>query len=241
MINDCKKGIDDSKAIAGDIEKARAGQSKDVGKALQPIGQALLDFDKRILVLAEKLEKLAQNVLKHGEDLRTKEKFPPELKAKFDKVGKRFENIGGRLKNIAMNFGIIGDRLGSIGKRIGGEEGPKLTNFGKEIKEFGDKVKAKGGSVEEIGIKIQKLQPSMRDAGTDKDLEDIIKALGEIGNDLEAIMKVSFNNLVTNLSCILMLSVSWAGKCMIQLRKNMQIFVRIFQVGRLAQHLFHWF
>ncbi len=190
MIKDCKKGIDDSKEIAKDIEKARAGQSKDVGKALQPICAKLLDFDKSILVLAEKLEKLAQKVLKHGEDLRSKEKFPPELKAKFDKTGKKFEHIGGRLKNIAMNFGIIGDRLNSIGKRLGGDDGSKLLNCGKEIKEFGDKVKAKGVSVEDFGIKIQKLDPNVRDAGTDKDLEDMLKALGEIGNDLEAIMKV---------------------------------------------------
>ncbi len=182
--------MDESKEIAKDIEKARAGQSKDVGKALQPICQKLLDFDKRILVLAENLEKLAQKVLKHGEDLRTKEKFPPELKAKFDKVGKKFENIGSRLKNIAMNFGIIGDRLNSIGKRLGGEDGSKLINCGKEIKDFGEKVKAKGVSVEELGIKIQKLQPNVRDAGTDKDLEDMLKALGEIIKDLEAIMQV---------------------------------------------------
>lgn len=182
--------VDDCKAITKDIEQARAGQSKDVGKALQPIGAKLLELDKRILILAQQLEELGKTVLKNGEDLRAKEKFPPELKAKFDKVGKKLQDIGGKLKNIAMNIGIIGARMGSIGKRLGGDDGPKLIEFSNQIKEFAEKVKEKAVSVEELGITIQKLQPNVRDSGTDKDLEDILKALGEIGNDLEAIMKV---------------------------------------------------
>lgn len=190
LINDCKKLIDDCKAIGKDIEKARAGPSKNIGKAMVPIGEKLLDLDKRILALAEKIEDFAKKKLNNGEDLRTKEKFPPELKAKFDKVGKKLENIGGKFKNIAKNFGIIGDRLGSIGKRLGGDVGPKLVDFGKQCKDLGEKVNVKASSIVELGIKIQKLEPNVRDAGTDKDLEDILNALGEIGNDLEAIMKV---------------------------------------------------
>ncbi len=192
LYNDCKKMVDDAKSIGKDIEKARAGQSHEVGKALKPIGERLLDLDKRILILAQKLEELGQKVLKHGEDLRAKEKFPPELKAKFDKVGKKIENIGGKLKNIGANFCVIGDKMMSIGNRIGGEDGPKLVDFAKQLKDLCHKVKEKGGSVENLGVQIQKLEPNMRDAGTDKDLEDIQNALGKIGNDLESILKVIF-------------------------------------------------
>ncbi len=191
LYNDCKQMVDDCKKVKKDIEDVRAGQSKDVGKAMQPICDKLLSLDKRILALAEKLEELAKKVLKNGEDLRSKEKFPPDLKVKFNKVGKKFENIGVRLQNIGKNFGIIGYKMGSIGKRIGGDEGSKLTKCSDELKDLADKAKVKGGHVEELGHKIQKLEPNVRDEGTDKDLEDMLKALDGIIQDLEAIMKVT--------------------------------------------------
>ncbi len=191
LINDCKKMVDDAMAIGKDIEKARAGQQNDVGKALDPIGGKLLDLDKRILILAQKLEKLGQKILKNGEDLRDKEKFTPELKEKTDKQGKLLENIGGKLQKIGSNFEVIADKMESIGKRIGGGDGPKLTKYAEELNDLGKKVKHKGAAVEKLGIEIQKLEPNVRDSGTDKDLQDMEKALGEIGNDLEAIAKVS--------------------------------------------------
>lgn len=194
--NKCKKLAKDAKDIGKQIEQARKGPSKDLGKALDPIGKKLLDLDKSILELAQKLEKLGQKLLKNGEDLREKEKFTPELKPKFDKQGELLENIGGKLKKIGRNFEVIGDKMGSVGTKLGGDDGSKLSDYADELKDLGQKVTEKGGSVEELGIKIQKLEPNVKDSSIDKDLEDMEKALGEIGNDLEGIIKV--RNLYTS-------------------------------------------
>lgn len=182
--------MDDAKEIAKQIEKARASQSKDVGKAMNLVGEKLLSLDKRILTLSQKLEQVAQMILKNGENLRDKEKLTPELKSKFHTQGSKFENIGGKIKNIAINFGVIGDRMVSIGSRVSGSDGPKIKNYGTQLKDLADNITPKGGSVEQLGIKIQELEHNVRDAGTDKDLEDMLHALGEIGNELKAILKV---------------------------------------------------
>lgn len=192
LLQDCKKMIDDAKAIGQDIEKARAGPQKDVGKALDPIAGKLIDLDKRILKLAEKLEKLGKKILKNGEALRDKEKFTPELKPRFDEQGKLLENIGRLLQKIGNNFEVISDKLATVGTKINGDEGVKLKDYAEKLRDLSNRVKDKGAVVEEVGIKIQKLEPNAKDTGTDKDLEDMGKALGEIGNDLEAIAKVSF-------------------------------------------------
>lgn len=192
LIKECKTLAGDARNIGKQIEKTRKGPSKELGKDLSgPIGGSLLDLDQRIFKLAQKLENLGHKLWENGEALRDKEKFTPELKSKFDKQGKLLENIGRKLQNIGNNFEHIGDRMNSIGKRITGDEGTKITDFAEQIRDLSNRVKDKGAQVEQLGIQIQKLEPNVRDTTLDKDLEDMQKALGEIGNDLEAIAKVS--------------------------------------------------
>lgn len=190
LINECKKLIDDAKKLGKDIEGVKKGSPKDVGVAMHPIAKGLINLDKSILALAEKLENLGKKLLKNGEHLRDKEKFTPELKPKFDIQGKKLESIGGKLQKIGRNFGVIAEKLESIGGKLDGNDGAKMKEYAKELKDLGEKVKNKGGSVEELGIEIQKLEPIIKDAGTEKDLEAMEKALADIGNDLEAIAKV---------------------------------------------------
>lgn len=175
--------IDGVKTIQKHIETVRAGQSKDFGKALQPIAMKLVDFVKRVLVFSENLENLGRRILENGEDLHEKEKFPQELKAKTDIQGKRLESIGSKLQKIGNNCEVIGDKMDSIGNRIGGDDGSKLTNLS-------NRVKDKGAVIQELGIKIQHLEPNVRHVGTDADLEDMLKALMEIVRELQVIMKV---------------------------------------------------
>lgn len=192
MINNCKKISDDAKNIETQIKKVREGPSEGIGKALKAIGESLMNLFKRILVLANNTEKLAQKMLKHGEDLKEKEKFTPELKLKVDKQGKCLENIGVKFKTMGKNFGTIGDKMESIGNQLGEDGGPKLKDFGRDFKELGVKLTDKGTSVEELGIKLQKLEPNVRDAETDKDLENMKIAFDDISNDLEGIIKVRY-------------------------------------------------
>lgn len=199
LINECKKLIDTARKLGKEIDGVKKGPPKDIGVSMHPIAKSLINLDKNILVLAEKIENLGQKLLKNGEDLRDKEKFTPELKPKFDTQGKRIESIGGRLKKIGTNFGIISEKLASIGSKLDGHDGTKMKDYARQLKELGGKVKDKGKPVEELGIKIQNLQPTVKDTGIDKDLEAIQTALGEIGNDLEAIMKVG-KTMLTNLS-----------------------------------------
>ncbi len=190
LIKECKKLIDDAKRIAKEIDGVKKGTPKDIGVTLLPVAKGLVNLDKSILALAEKIEGLGKKILKNGEDLVSKEKFTPELNKKFDIQGKRLENIGGKLKKIGKNFVVISEKLGNIGGKLDGQDGEKTREYAVQLKDLGEKVKAKGGPIEELGIEIQKLEPVEKDAGTEKDLQDIENALGEIGADLEAIAKV---------------------------------------------------
>lgn len=192
MYNDCRTLIENSKHIEKDLKGVREGQSKDVAKALPPIAETLLNFEKRILVLSEHLESLGKRLLKNGEDLVHKETFSMEIKAKTDTQGKRLESIGQRLKSIGKNFGTIGDKMSSIGNRVGGDEGPRLKIYGGELKTFGEQITLKGSAVDKLGIELQKLQLNVRDTETDKDLEDIQKSLLDIVHDLESIIRVLY-------------------------------------------------
>lgn len=191
--------VDTAKQLRQQIDGVKKGPPKDVGVSMHPIVKGIIKLDKSILTLAENLEKLAQKVLKNGEDLISKEKFTPELKAKCDKVGKSFENIGGRLKNIGKNFGVISDKCSSIGDKLDGFDGDKMKEYAKQLKELADKTIEKGGSVEQLGIKIQKLAPNQgttpKPEGNNdnaKDLEQIQQDLGDIAKDLENMIKVSY-------------------------------------------------
>ncbi len=190
LITECKKLVDDAKKLRQEIDGIKKAPPKDIGVTLIPIVKGLVDLDKSILALAERLEKLGQTILKNGEALRDKEKFTPELKPKFDTQGKNLESIGGRLKKIGRNFGVISEKLTTISNELDGHDGKKVNEYAEQLKELGNKVKSKGSSVEELGIEIQKLEPIMKDGGTEKDLEAIETALGEIGHDLDAIAKV---------------------------------------------------
>lgn len=199
LYNECKKMVDTAKQLRQQIDGVKKGPPKDVGVSMHPIVKGIIKLDKSILTLAENLEKLAQKVLKNGEDLISKGKFTPELKAKCDKVGKSFENIGGRLKSIGKNFGVISDKCSSIGDKLDGFDGEKMKEYAKQLKELADKTIEKGGSVEQLGIKIQKLAPNQgttpKPAGNNenaKDLEQIQQDLGDIAKDLENMIKVSY-------------------------------------------------
>ncbi len=191
IIKDCKKMADNVKAIEKDIQKAREGPNKGIVKALLPIAAKILDLDKRILSLAEKLEKLGQRLLTNGEDLREKEKYTPEIKPKFDKQGKFLENVGAKLHSIGQKFGVIADKIESVANKRGGDESQKLKDFAKQMKDLGEKVKLKGEAVKELGIRIQKLEPNVRDPALDKDLEEMQKILDDIVRDLEELRKVT--------------------------------------------------
>lgn len=197
LLVDCKKLINDAKGIQKELEKVRDGHPRDVGKGMEPIGNKLVDLAKRIFGLSEKLEPLGKQILKNIEDLRVKMKFPPKLKAKTDIQGKRLENSGGKLQSIGRNVGVLGDKLNSIGGRVEKDIGPKLKDYGGKLKDSGEKIKDKGGPVAEVGIKIQNCEPIEGDPEADKlnakDMDDMQKALGEIGKDLEAILKVNFS------------------------------------------------
>ncbi len=120
----------------------------------------MLSLEKRILAFSENIEKLAQRLLKNGEDLVNKEKFTVELKTKFDTQGKRLENIGQKF-NIGKHFGIIGDKMGSIGNRVGGHDGSRLNEYAGNLKNLGGKISLKGGSIEKLGVELQKLEPNV--------------------------------------------------------------------------------
>lgn len=190
LIADCRKLVDDAKLIGKNLEYSKTGQSKDVCKSMLPIAVKLLDLDKRILLLAEGVEKLGQKLLKNGEDLVVKEKFSHELKGKFDVQGQKLESIGDKLQSIGKNIGVIGDKLMSIGSRCNEEDGPKLRGYGQQLIALVDKVMGKGITVKELGIKLQKLEPNVRDTETDRDLNDMLKALNDVVRDLEEISKV---------------------------------------------------
>lgn len=149
---------------------------------------------KRIFALAEKLEKLGMKILENGEDLKNKEKFTPELKPRFDTQGKVLENLGDKLVSIGRNFNVVGEKMESIGNRLKDGKTSQLKDYAKQIKELGEKVNKKGEVVKETGVKIQKLEPNVRDPETDKDLEDSQNALNNISQDLEGILKVKTFN-----------------------------------------------
>lgn len=191
LIADCRNVIQDAKAISKDLERAKAVQSKDVGKILVPIGEKLLYLDRQVLLLAQSIEKLGQRLIKNGEDLVNREKFTPELKMRTDTQGKRLQSIGQKLKNIGLNFGVIGNKFGSIGSRRHGGDGSKLNSYGDQLKILGEQIITQAGSVEKTGIELQKLEPNVRDKETDRDLDDIQNALAAIIRDLEDIIKAS--------------------------------------------------
>lgn len=191
---DCKALAGEAKKIGEDLQKVRKGPPNDIGKPLEGISSRIVELAKKILELATNLEDTGKALLKNGEALRDEGKLTPEINNRLKVQGKKLQDCGSKLVNIGKKIDpSISERISNIAGRLEKDQpdiGKALKNIANELKPLGAQIGEKGQACDKIGEALQKLEPSIKDPGINKDLEDIETALGEIGNDLEAIKKV---------------------------------------------------
>lgn len=187
----CETLADDTNQLEKELDQLKTSSSLDLGSKLEAIGYKIFGLVERILAVANELEEVGETLFRNGERLKDRSKLTFEINKKLHSQGETFESVAGKIKDVGSKVQNVSNKMGDFGKRLKNKD---CLDLGLKLNDFSTKIKVKGEDVEELSIKLQELVAngyvSNSDDGYVKDIEEMQRALADVGNDLGFMLKV---------------------------------------------------
>lgn len=191
MRENCETLADDTNQLEKELDQLKTSSSSDLGSKLEAIGYKIFDLVERILAVANELEEVGETLFRNGERLKDRGKLTFEINKMLHSQGETFESVAGKIKDVGSMVQNVSNKMGDFGKRLKNKD---CLDLGLKLNDFSGKIKVKGEDVEELSIKLQELVANgyvpVSDNGYVQDIEEVQRALGDVGNDLGFMLKV---------------------------------------------------